>query len=77
MANQRVGQRYQIGDRVLKKVISQTKSFSPRQGTVKAAEERSDSRGYPSWYYKIKWDGSKISSIHAQQALLPLSLPAK
>ncbi len=77
MANQRVGQRYQIGDRVLKKVLSQTRSFSPREGTVKAAVEKSDSRGYPSWYYKVKWDGLRTTSIHAQHALLPLSLPVK
>ena len=68
---ERVGQRYEKGDRVQKRTAGGNKP--PRVGTIKLATEKNDSRGHPSWYYSVLWDGLKSTSIHAQQALIPLN----
>ena len=65
----RVGQRYQLGQRVKKRATAISKK--PRFGTVLEAIEGSDSRNHPMWYYSIQWDDLKSPSIHAQHALVP------
>jgi putative ribosome biogenesis GTPase RsgA len=73
MANNRVGQRYQVGDRVKKKTVSSTLSLPPLRGAIVEVQKKENKLKHPVYYYKVKWDEKLSSSIHAQHALLPLS----
>ena len=69
-SQKRIGQKYQVNDRVLKKTVSASKSMAARTGKVLAVEQRTNSRGYSFYYYHIQWDDLKSPSIHAQHVLL-------
>ena len=73
MANNRVGQRYQVGDRVKKITISSTISLPPLKGTIVEVQKKQNKLKHPFYYYKVKWDERLSDSTHAQHALLPLS----
>ncbi len=66
---QRIGQRFQVGDRVKKRATAISKK--PRFGIIVEAIEGSDSRNHPMWYYSILWDDLKSPMKHAQHALVP------
>jgi len=68
---QRVGQRYNQGDRVKKRTIGGDRP--PRYGTILNPIEDKDRRGSIMWYYSVQWDDLKSPATHAQQSLIPLN----
>jgi len=73
MTSSRIGQRYQIGDSVLKKTIGKSKSLPPRRGVILDVQVKRDRRGHPSYYYSIQWNDLKSPAVHAQQVLMPMA----
>jgi len=81
----KVGQRYQIGDRVLKKTPSipqermLNKAYKPRYGVVESVDTCIQANGRVDYYYCVKWDdsGSKSSTRHMQHRLLPVDMPKR
>ena len=69
----RIGQRYQVNERVLKKTISASRSMAPRKGRILSVEKRLNKRGHVSYYYRIQWDDLKSPSLHAQHVLSSLA----
>ena len=69
----RIGQRYQVNDRVKKKIISASRSMAPRKGRILSVEKKLNKRGQPSFYYQIQWDDLKSPSLHAQHVLSNLT----
>ena len=41
-----------------------------RKGKILSVEKRTNSRGYPTYYYQVQWSDLKSPSIHAQHVLL-------
>jgi len=73
----KVGQRFNVGERVCKRYrLGDTRTIPPRRGAVKeVVEEMKKVRNrapFPTYSYQILWDGSKSLSLHAQQALRSL-----
>lgn len=66
----RIGQKYQVNDQVFKKIISSSQSMPRRKGKILSVEKRTNSRGYPTYYYQVQWSDLKSPSIHAQHVLL-------
>ncbi len=60
----RIGQKYQIGDRVKKKYIG-----SYRYGTVISCEQKSNRRNRPYYYYQVLWDNSKMPETQSQSTI--------
>lgn len=61
----RIGQSFQIGDRVVKLPHSASpRGFVPRKGVVKDAKTKENSIGTPIWHYQILWDHQKTPDNH-------------
>ena len=69
----RIGQRYQVNERVLKKTISASRSMAPRKGKILSVEKRLNKLGHVSYYYRIQWDDLKSPALHAQHVLSSLA----
>ena len=62
----RIGQKYQIGDRVKKRYFG-----NYRYGTVVAFEQKSNRRDRMYYYYQVLWGDSKMPETQSQSTLKP------
>jgi hypothetical protein len=67
--SEKVGQKYQLNDRVRKTSIHKSASLPTRVGVILGVEVKKDKKRRPSYYYMVQWDDLKSPSLHAQQVL--------
>ncbi len=67
----RVGQRFQVGDRVQEaNAFGKGKdSFHRRKGTVQSVTTKKNSRGHENFYYDVLWDGHQHPTNRIQHRL--------
>ena len=67
--NQLIGQKFKIGDKVLRKnIFGTTKITEKRTGIIYGVKTKENSRGSKHYYYDIQWDDNKRSE-NAQHSL--------
>ena len=69
ISSNKVGQKYQLNDRVRKTTVHKSASLPPRVGVILGVEVKKDKKKRPTYYYMVQWDDLKSPSLHAQQVL--------
>ena len=67
--NELIGQKFKIGDKVLRKnIFGTTKILEKRVGTIYGIKTKKNSRGSKHYYYNIHWEDNRRSE-NAQHSL--------